>query len=118
METKKIAYIAGALNGTDLETTEARYLKKQEELEAAGYFVYNPITILKNINGERLTMGLPELTGSDTDDRGKIVSFGISLMAAADELHLLGDWQENEGAAKEQTIANLIPMTIIYPQSV
>lgn len=115
METKKVAYIAGAVRGLDPVMVAAKFEAKQKELEAQGYHVYNPVKEMKTINATRIGLGMHELKDDDTEDRKKIIGFGIGLMAAADELHLLHDWQESEGATKELTVAKLIPMTIIYP---
>lgn len=107
---KKTVYIAGQVTGLDPVVVEQKFSKKQSELVALGYNVYNPIALVASAESV-FEVQDPPLFKTWED----YMKFLISYLIGSDELHLLPCWRESKGAILERDLASKLGITVIYP---
>ena len=95
-------YIAGKVTGLPAEDVKEKFLRKEKELTAQGYTVYNPVDQLWVKGGQTWTWE-------------KLMRGCITQMMECDEVHLLHDWSESRGARLERDIAERLGMVVVYP---
>lgn len=99
----KIAYIAGAVTGLDQQWVFEVFERKEQELIAKGYIVYNPV---------KLVLNNPKLIGAEWS---VIMRYVVPYLLMSDELHLIDGWQHSKGANKEREHARDYEIPIVYP---
>ncbi len=104
MSKIKRAYIGGAVTGWDSDVVLEKFARKEQELLAQGYSIYNPVTLVQQH---------PEL--KHCDDWHKIMRYLVPFLMASDELHLLPCWRDSKGAIKERQHAREYRIKIVYP---
>lgn len=113
-KTKKTkAYIAGKVFGLPPDAVMAKFSAKEKALRKQGYDVINPVIRLYDVNLLRVEMDEEPL--SDDKNRKEIMGICLYDLSTCDELHLLHDWQESQGALQEQAFANTYNIKIVYP---
>lgn len=110
--TKKTAYISGPITGLNMDIVSRQFAEKEEALRAQGYNVINPVVRIINLNFSRKRFGQPAL--SDEYNRKEIMGICLYDLSTCDELHLLPDWQESQGAITELEFARRFGIKVVY----
>ncbi len=107
---KKTIYLAGKVTGLPHEQVVEKFKRKQEELEAQGFDVINPVSLLENINMLRADEGVEPFT-----EWHEIMQMCICfLCGGCHEIHMLPCWQDSKGATLERDIALRVNIPIVY----
>lgn len=114
--SKKKIYIAGRVKGLPIDQVEQMFAKRQQELEAQGFEVINPVAKISQLNKMLAISKNAILSDHDPEDRKAILKFCLQWMLEADEIDLLFNWKESEFAQKERNIALEVGMSVNYPK--
>lgn len=98
---KKTIYIGGAVSGLPFEQVQAKFLKKQKELEALGHEVINPVA-------EVVKLGYQDAPWET------IMRELLPQLCRCHELHLLPCWKQSRGADLERSTAKQLGITVVY----
>lgn len=115
---KKNIYIAGKVSGLPFDEATAKFEKFAREISEihkstnSQIEIVNPIKIIRDINEVRKENGLAPL--NDIQDRNLILTYCIVALSDCEEIYLMPDWTESEGAKLEHHFAETTGMKIFY----
>lgn len=92
-------YIAGKIGNTDEDVERARpkFMQAQQELIAAGFDVWNPISI-----------------SGKYDNRAAYMRHGLAMLLQCDSIYMLSGWEASPGAQTEHRVALDCGIEIMY----
>lgn len=90
-------YIAGKVSGLHYIEVTAQFAQVQKTLEAQGYEVVNPLTLIQ-----------------EGQDWIPAMRTCIAALVTCDEIFMLGNWRKSPGARLEFEIAAQLQMPIHY----
>ena len=112
---QKTIYIAGPVNGRDLEDCKAEFAKVETLFKGQDYQVINPVEFILGMNLERAATGQIQLTDDNPGLRRIILTETINkMMREADEVVMMRNWQLSIGATLERDIARSLNIPIQY----
>ena len=94
---KKKIYIAGKISGEAIHKVSMKFGQAQMQLEAKGYLVINPLTIV----------------GDWHCSWQQAMKICIPALVECDGIHLLADFRESKGAKMEYDIAIALGLELI-----
>lgn len=106
-------FISGKIRGLNFDQVVNKFDNKAKQLREQGYDVVNPVERILLINYSRARLGQPALT--DDDNIREIMGICLHDMLQCDELHLLPDWNQSDGAMLERDVALRMRIVIVYP---
>lgn len=106
------AYIAGKVTGLPAGIAARNFRKLEQSLKKEGLITRNPVARLDRYNAKRINDGLPPLC--DNTHRKEIMGLCILMLSQCDEIHMLPNWNESEGAIMEHNFAMKTNMKIVY----
>lgn len=115
---KKNIYIAGKVSGLPFDEATAKFERFAREISEIHknanipVNIINPIKLIGEVNEERKENGLAPL--NDIHDRKLILTCCLVALEDCEEIYLMPDWTESEGAKLEHHFAETTGMKIFY----
>jgi hypothetical protein len=109
-------YISGKMRGVKDFNRDAFY-QAEDELEALGYEVFNPVRYDEEVNGWTLKSesgsmnDVPDFTTNDFD---KIIKSDVDAVLSSDFIYMLKGWQDSQGAKAEKAVAEWRGKQVLY----
>lgn len=103
---KKLAYIVGKVTGEPAHLCSVKFGSRERSLREKGYNVINPLALVATVCGDD-----DQWLKTDWQSAMRIC---IAAMMAADEVHILSDWQQSKGAMLERDIAVRMGIKVVY----
>ena len=105
---QKLIYISGKIGSKKVsKKTEAKFRKAQDRFLTDGWAVINPIEEKK----------WQDLKYGKFDWYAWVLLWDMHLLALADAIYMLADWQDSPGAIAEHAYAKACGKQIIYEQA-
>jgi hypothetical protein len=95
---RRIIYISGKITGLTEQEATARFNAAEELLKAQGYEVINPMNIAHDSNSQWRDY----------------MKKDIAALMEADNIYMLKNWRESDGANLEYRIAGALGYKIIF----
>jgi len=99
----KTVYISGPISKIKKKEAEANFLRAEDHLRSQGYFVINPFTCI--IESDELPA---------KEKWNDCMRQAIKLVAEADEMYMLENWNMSQGCILERMLALQLDMPINY----
>lgn len=119
---QKLIYISGKIGSKKItKKIEAKFRKAQDRLLTDGWAVINPASP-KSQERTKQEVAIEEKKWQDLE-HGKfdwyawVLLWDMHLLALADAIYMLADWQDSPGAIAEHAYAKACGKQIIYEQA-
>jgi len=94
-------YIAGKVSGEPIDQCREKFLAKEKELRASGYYTFNPFKFIE------------QNYGTEGVQWAECMRVLIPKLCDCQAICLLPDWHQSEGAKQEYHIAKLIEIKVL-----